>query len=189
MTMRGHLPRLYGRLLRYTQRARGAVVSTMIRLGGGRVGPGLRVDGNVRIRHFPHAGWSIGENVYIGIGVVLDVAPSAKFHVGDGVKIMHHTVLGCSSQIMIGREVQIAESCSVRDSNHDVSRGISLMHGPAVASPVQIEPGAWVGRGVAVLAGSTIGARSVIGANSVVRESIPADYIFAGAPARPIRPR
>lgn len=53
-------------------------------------------------------------------------------------------------------------------------------------APVVIEDDVWLGMGVTVLKGVTIGARTVVGACSVVATSLPADVIAVGVPARPI---
>ena len=59
--------------------------------------------------------------------------------------------------------------------------------GLARIEPVRVDDGAWLGQGVVVLPGVTIGARSVIGANSVVTSDIPERCIAVGAPAKVIR--
>lgn len=53
--------------------------------------------------------------------------------------------------------------------------------------PIRIEDGAWLGGGVIVCPGVTIGARSVIGAGAVVTRDIPPDCLAVGNPARVIR--
>ena len=53
--------------------------------------------------------------------------------------------------------------------------------------PITIGEDCWLGAGVIVCPGVTIGARSVIGAGSVVAKDIPADSMAVGNPARVIR--
>jgi maltose O-acetyltransferase len=55
------------------------------------------------------------------------------------------------------------------------------------AKPIVIHDNAWLGGGVIVLAGVTIGENSVIGAGSVVTKDIPANAVAVGNPARVIR--
>jgi lipopolysaccharide O-acetyltransferase len=52
---------------------------------------------------------------------------------------------------------------------------------------VTIGRNVWLGDGVAVLAGASIGEGSVIATNSVVTGLIPPNCIAAGLPARPLR--
>ena len=54
--------------------------------------------------------------------------------------------------------------------------------------PIVIGDHCWLGGGVIVCPGVTIGDRAVVGAGSVVTRDIPADSVAAGNPARIIRP-
>src|SRR5436305_9552851 len=84
---------------RRRQFRRGRRLARWIRLCGGTVGTGLRVEEHVHLRHLPHAGWSIGDNVYLGRGVILDVLPTARLHLGDRVKLMHYTLVGVAEDV------------------------------------------------------------------------------------------
>ncbi|GHE20262.1 hypothetical protein GCM10017767_07830 [Halomonas urumqiensis] len=53
--------------------------------------------------------------------------------------------------------------------------------------PITIEDNVWLGGGVIVLAGVTIGENSVIGAGAVVTKDIPANVVAVGNPARVIK--
>ena len=53
--------------------------------------------------------------------------------------------------------------------------------------PIRIGDDSWLGGGVVVLPGVTIGARCVIGAGSVVIRDIPDDSVAVGNPARVVR--
>ena len=55
------------------------------------------------------------------------------------------------------------------------------------ADPVEIKDGAWVGGGVIILPGVTIGKNSIIGAGSVVSRSIPDNCVAVGNPCKPIK--
>ena len=54
--------------------------------------------------------------------------------------------------------------------------------------PVRIGSNCWLGAGVVVLPGVTIGDNSVIGAGSVVTKDIPANVVAVGNPCRVLRP-
>ena len=53
--------------------------------------------------------------------------------------------------------------------------------------PVRIEDNVWIGGGVTILKGVTIGRNSLIGAGSMVVKSIPENVIAAGNPCKVIR--
>jgi maltose O-acetyltransferase len=53
--------------------------------------------------------------------------------------------------------------------------------------PISIGDGAWLGGGVIVCPGVTIGERTVVGAGAVVTRDLPADVLATGVPARVVR--
>jgi acetyltransferase-like isoleucine patch superfamily enzyme len=57
------------------------------------------------------------------------------------------------------------------------------------SKPVILEDGVWMGAGVIVLKGVTIGRDAVIGAGAVVTKNVIAGTIVAGVPAREIGSR
>ena len=52
---------------------------------------------------------------------------------------------------------------------------------------VVVKRNVWIGAGVIVLPGVTIGENSVIAAGSVVTTNVPSNQLWAGAPARFIK--
>ena len=183
------LSRVGRRRRRAILRTRGKVLELRLRLHGATVGQRLLVDRGVVIRHPPTVRWSIGNEVYIGVGVVLDIDEGATFSVGPRSKIMHYAVIGCSELIAIGADVQIAEMVSVRDAGHAIDTSENMIEARSLTAPVIIEDGVWIGRGCAVLRGVTVGYGAVVGANSVVTRSVESDDIVVGAPAKKLRSR
>jgi len=58
---------------------------------------------------------------------------------------------------------------------------------PSEGRPVRVGANVWLGDGVVVLPGVTIGEGTIVGANSVVSRDLPPRVIAVGAPARPIK--
>jgi len=54
--------------------------------------------------------------------------------------------------------------------------------------PIRIGRNCWLGAGVIVVPGVTIGENTVIGAGSVVTKDIPANVVAVGNPCRVLRP-
>ncbi|OFI38955.1 hypothetical protein BIU82_16765 [Arthrobacter sp. SW1] len=160
-----------------------------MRLWGGSAGHGILADSRLRLRHLPHRGWSIGDGVYLGEGVILDIRPGAVFSVGDRSKLMHYVIIGAGERIEIGADCQIAELSSIRDSDHGVDAAGLISTAPLRSKPIRIGDNSWVGRGAALISGTELGSGVVIGANSVVRSRIPDNSIAVGAPARVVRQR
>jgi acetyltransferase-like isoleucine patch superfamily enzyme len=176
-------------LTKARRRAIGLLWRAWISTWGGTVGKRLEIDSGARLRWPPHSGISIGDDVYIGIGAVIDAPRGSRLTLADGVKLMHHTVVATSNHISVGSKTQVAECSSIRDSDHGLGRDSLIRDQPVLSAPVQIGSDVWIGRGVAVLRGSTIGDGAVLGANCVVRTEIPPFAIAVGVPARVIRVR
>lgn len=102
--------------------------------------------------------------------------------------------------IQIGNRVQIAHDCNIFDNNvHSLSpverhleflsntSGELIMKHDQRPKDVILEDDVWLGAGVIVLKGLTIGKAAVIGAGSVVTTNIPEYCVAVGNPARVIR--
>jgi maltose O-acetyltransferase len=64
-----------------------------------------------------------------------------------------------------------------------------MRHQPMTALPIVIEDNVWIGMGVKLLPGITIGQGSIIGAGSVVTENIPPYSVAMGSPCRVTKDR
>lgn len=155
---------------------------------GACIGKQLTAGRNVHVVTSRASGWHIGDGVTLGDGVILSVGTGGNLSIGDEVRIMQYSLIGVEESVVIEDRAQIAEHCSIRDHDHDVSAR-SMHAAPVVSSPVGIGADAWIGRGVAVLRGSRVGAGAVIGANAVVRGVIPDNAVAVGIPARVVRCR
>ncbi len=110
-------------------------------------------------------GVRIGENVYIGYGVIFDrVYPEL---------------------ITIDDYAVVADRCII--SAH--SGGATLLRSayPREVKPVRIGRGAWLSPACKVIMGVEIGELSVIGTGAVVTHSIPPRSVAVGVPARVIK--
>ena len=90
------------------------------------------------------------------------------------------------ARITIGDDVQIGPHVQLLTPTHPVEPGPRRDKWEA-AAPITIGDNVWLGGGVIVCPGVTIGANSIIGAGSVVTRDIPADVIAVGNPCRVLR--
>lgn len=89
------------------------------------------------------------------------------------------TVIGCFKEIILEDNVRCGANTLITDSDWHQDDPRS-----GKPRPIKICKNVWLGEGVKVLKGVTIGENSVIGAGSIVTKDIPANVIAAGNPAK-----
>lgn len=117
------------------------------------------------------------------------VTKGATLVIDDGVGISNSAIY-CSDNIYIGKDVYIGGDCKIYDTDfHSVifEKRIKDFDDDIKRSPVIIKRGAFIGTGVIIMKGVTIGEHSVVGAGSVVLKNIPDNQIWGGNPAKFIR--
>jgi maltose O-acetyltransferase len=95
------------------------------------------------------------------------------------------TILDCVP-VTIGDNVFIAPNVLLTTAGHPVKVGPRIA-GWEFAKPITIGDNVWLGAGVLVMPGVSIGAGTTIGAGSVVTRDIPAGVVAVGNPCRVIR--
>ena len=137
----------------------------------------------------------IGNNVKIDVPFYCDYGQHIS--IGNNVIInINCTFVDCN-KITIGNNVLIASNVQIYTATHPVNISDRLLdnwsyNNPhaffnTYALPVTIEDNVWIGGGVIILPGVTIGKNSVIGAGSVVNKSIPPNSLAVGNPCKVIR--
>lgn len=137
---------------------------------------------------------AVGENVEIDTPFYCDYGKN--IFIGSDVIINTNCTFVDNCPIHIGNQVLIASNVQIYTSGHPVlpqerlvadwkEKGTTFFR--TFAKPVTIEDGVWIGGGVILLPGVTIGKNSVIGAGSVVTRSIPENSVAVGNPCRVIR--
>lgn len=138
----------------------------------------------------------VGENTLIGrhcslvVGYDAHVSdlPPRGLVLGDRCVVGANSVFAAHGSIVVEDDVWFGRDVFVSDASHgyqDVETPIGLQLGST--RPVRIGAGSWIGHGVIVLPGATIGRHVVVGAGSVVRGTIPDHCIVAGVPADVVR--
>ena len=106
----------------------------------------------------------IGDRTFVNVdAIVLDVAP-----------------------VSIGSACQIATRVQLLTATHPIDPE-PRSKGWEYAEPITIADNVWLGGGVIVCPGVTIGQDTVVGAGSVVTKDLPAGVVAAGVPARVLR--
>lgn len=113
-------------------------------------------------------GVRIGDHVYIGTNVDIDLLYPHLITIEDYVSIGMHSMI-------------------FAHSNPTYSVWLKLKRYPRLIAPVLIKRGAWIPPGVIILPGVTIGEHSVVGAGSVVTRNVKPFTMVAGCPARLVK--
>lgn len=129
---------------------------------------------------FNYSHWSN----HIGLNhrcIISTMTQDAQLTIGDNLG-MSSSSITCFKKIEIGNNVRVGANCVIADGDFHLDD-------PRVGAPkpVTIEDNVWLGYGVIVMKGVTIGENSIIGMNSIVTRDIPANSIAAGAPAKVIK--
>ncbi len=110
--------------------------------------------------------------------------------IGEGVYIADDLIIAEElrdrGMLTIGDRVSMAPRITLVTSSHPNDSRIRPF-APEKRAPIVIEADVWLGAGVVVLPGVTIGRGAIVGANSVVTHDVPPLHIVAGQPARTLR--
>jgi maltose O-acetyltransferase len=127
---------------------------------------------------------SVGEDVELRQPLRVDYG--AQIHVGPRTFANWGLVAADVVRIDIGADVQIGPNVQLLTPTHPIDPDQRRDKWEAGA-PIAIGDNVWLGGGVIVCPGVTIGADTVVGAGSVVTKDLPARVVAVGNPARVIR--
>ena len=127
---------------------------------------------------------TVGENFWVEQRFHCDYG--YNIHIGDNFYAnVGCTILDCAP-VTIGNNVLLAPNVSLYTAGHPTNNE-QRVAGLEYAHPIKIGNNVWIGGGVIVLPGVTIGDNTIIGAGSVVTKDIPAKVIAVGNPCRVIK--
>ncbi len=153
-----------------------------------RAALGGRLDASVVVSGTPELHGTrrivLGRNLYLYRDIYLETQGQGLIRIGDDVVISRGVHVVAFEEVVIEDGVMIGEYTSVRDANHRVVAGRSVRNTGHQSAPIRICRNAWIGRGVTVLPGVTIGVSAVVGANAVVTRDVQPDTLVVGVPAR-----
>lgn len=114
---------------------------------------------------------------------------------GNNVQINDYVHISAIEKVDIGDNVLMASHVYISDNSHGQYKGVEGDTAPSVppikrpyfVAPVKIGNNVWLGEGVIVMPGVTIGDGCVIGAHSIVNKDIPANTVAVGSPAKIVK--
>lgn len=107
-------------------------------------------------------------------------------HLGKDVYANFNLTLVDDTHIYIGDRTMIGPNVTIATAGHPILPQLR-QQGLQYNMPVHIGKNCWLGAGVIVLPGVSIGDNTVIGAGSVVTRDIPANVVAVGNPCRVMR--
>lgn len=107
-------------------------------------------------------------------------------HFGDCVYANFNLTLVDDTHIYIGSNTMLGPNVTIATAGHPILPELREQ-AYQFNAPVHIGKNCWLGAGVIVLPGITIGDNSVIGAGSVVTKDIPENVVAVGNPCRVLR--
>ena len=127
----------------------------------------------------------IGENCYIEPPFHANWG-GHHVHFGKNIYANFNLTLVDDTHIYVGDYTKFGPNVTVATAGHPI---LPKLREQAYQynSPVRIGKCCWIGAGVVIVPGVTIGDNSVIGAGSVVTKDIPANVVAVGNPCRVMR--
>lgn len=110
-----------------------------------------------------------------------------RISLGDRSFVNHDTLFMDDATITVGDDVRIGPRCQLLTAQHPVEDHARRREGWERPLPIRIGDNTWLGAGVIVCPGVTIGPDAVVGAGSVVTRDVPPRVLVAGDPARVLR--
>lgn len=106
--------------------------------------------------------------------------------VGDNFFANYNFIVLDGGKVTIGNNVFIAPNVGLHTAGHPLDSK-RRNEGLEYAGPITIEDDVWIGAGVQVCPGVTIGHGAVVAAGAVVTKDVAPDTVVAGVPARPVK--
>ena len=134
-----------------------------------------------RLRMDEGARMVIGGNYGFGYGSDVEIFRDAYFESKGGYRTNMGTTIICQNKIVIGHNVAIGRSVTLRDNNggHLIS-----INGYRNSMPIIIGEHCWLTQDVTIMSGVKIGDGTIISAGTLVNSSFPARCVVGGSPAR-----
>jgi len=145
----------------------------------------------LRARLLGLLGAKIGRNVRVSECQFINLGSGfSNLRLGDDVYIGPGCLIDLEGQVILAKGVTLSPRVSIITHNDPGSFHHSplIRHFPKTVGGVRIGEYCWIGTGSVVLSGVEIGDQSVVGAMTLVRRSLGGAAVYAGIPARIVRP-
>lgn len=159
------------------------------------LGKTVTIGDNVEINALSKLGISIGDNVSISKGTIIECTGVISnlgegLIIGDNVGIAQNCFIQVRGSVVIGNNVIFGPNVSIFSENHNFyDPDLPVSFQGVSRKGVTIEDGVWIGTRAVILDGVTIGKNSIVAAGSIVNKNVLAYTIVGGVPATIIKNR
>lgn len=160
------------------------------------VGPGCRVCHPYYLRNPQRIRIGRGFSAQAGLRIEAwdiygDQNYDPRIVIGDNVIMNYDVHIGAVATLEIGNNVLVGSHVLITDHSHGILTADETSVPPArrplfSKGPVTIDDNVWIGEGVCILAGVSVGKNAIIGANSIVTHDVPSGWVVGGVPAKPL---
>ena len=107
-------------------------------------------------------------------------------HFGSHIYVNFNLTCVDDTHIYVGDDTMIGPNVTIASAGHPIHPGLRS-RGYQYNMPVRIGKNCWIGAGVVIIPGITIGDNVVIGAGSVVTKDLPDNVVAVGNPCKVLR--
>ena len=160
-----------------------------LRLRGARLAHGARIHAGSRFSRV--SGIELGEHARLYWGGDVLLGPRGEFRLGkDSHLAPHHYCLVVNNRLHFGDHVAVGPRCMFFCHSNGIpadapATPFTDCH---VDGDISVGNNVLIGAGCIVLPGARIGDNVVVGAGSVVKGELESGWVYAGAPARKVKP-
>ena len=137
----------------------------------------IRLNAGARFSRRPGGKIILGKHVSMNHNSRLGVTENAMIKIGDNAGIGDNNVIVAREKIEIGNNSMFGPNVCIYDHDHVFKTSGIIRNLGYNTAPVKIEDNVWLGAGVIVLKGVTIGEGSVIAAGTVITKDVPKNSI------------
>lgn len=105
-----------------------------------------------------------------------------KMKLGDNVFINSNCLAMARGGITIEDDVMLAGNVQLLSNNHDEYERQII-----TCEEILIKKGAWIGAGVTIMVGVTVGKYAIVGAGAIVTKDVPNYAVVVGVPAKVVK--
>lgn len=161
----------------------------LVKDGKLRIGKGVVIESNAYICVEKDAMLSVGNNVHLGRNVYIKTY-GGRINIHSDVSINAFSFLNGAGGLHIGRGTRIGSHTSIISSNHLFDdEKVPIREQGTSREGIVIEGDCWLGTGVRVLDGVSIGEGCILAAGAVVNKSFSSSLVLGGVPAKVIKER